>query len=313
MEIFVPASRRGQVLWYMAATLSIAMTDGDSSSCIPAIDMKGQQMVNKSPGQPLVLKCPVQLCLSELPNVTWCKITGEMCDPVRNGKGIYSGLEEPKKESIYYLKFESVQINDTGYYRCTANHSKLQIMGRTVHIVISGEHVANNLPAINITQTGNTTDFTNQFQTFTLFLYVISFMGGVCVLIITISLLIYCGKHLKVKHGASSQDPAPTAELQFVAMSDNPKNCPHYIQEDTPTSKDIDLATVTNEVTYDNAHMGYKSITYDHVPDHEEENAIVYADLNHNVKMSDFQFIDESEVEYATVHLNESGKNDLLQ
>lgn len=309
METLAPASRRGQVLLYMVVTLSLAVSlvDGDSSSCTPTINMARHNKFEQSPGQSLILKCPMRLCYLGLPNVTWCKIIGDVCDLMRTGEGIYSSMEERREDNaVYVLKFESVKVNDTGYYRCRAVFKEQQVVGSTIEIAISGEHVAANVTATNITRTGNTTDSSHKFQTFTKLLYIMSSVGGACVLIIAVSLLIYCKKHVKGKH-RSSQNPAPTEELKFVARPGSLKNCHQQKQGGSPTPTDPDQTAV--EVTYDNAHLGYKSTTQK-IPK-EEEDSIVYADLNHNAKKTSFHFEDDCEVEYATVHLSESRKNDM--
>ncbi|KAM3909761.1 B- and T-lymphocyte attenuator-like [Leptodactylus fuscus] len=254
----------------------------------------------KSAGQSLSLECLVQLCEPGLPNVTWCKITGDRCDPVRTGDGISTSMEEPREyNTVHVLKFDSVQINNTGYYQCKAVHKNQQIVGGTVQVNISGESSVENVTAINKTQPGDITDSTDKIQPYTLLLYVVSSMGGVCVLIITISLLVYCQRLVKAKFWC--QDPARTAELQFVAGPGSPKKCPQTTQGSP---------AVTTEVTYDNAHLGYKSSTK-RVSHPDEEDSIVYADLNHNAKRTGLQLEDDCEVEYATVHLSESRKHDL--
>ncbi|XP_073526950.1 B- and T-lymphocyte attenuator-like [Phyllobates terribilis] len=298
MDTLAPAFRRGLVVLYMTVSLSLArsLVNGDSSPCRPGITIEQNQNSGTLPGQSLVLHCLVRLCNLELPNVTWCKIAGQQCDPVRTRDGIYSKLEDQKEDSaVYVLKFDSVQMNATGYYQCKANWKDQQIIGRTVELV--SQSATEKSTAMNTTETGNTTKGTDTIQNFTLLLYIVSTLGGLCAFIITISLLIYCLRHFKVKHSTSSQDPATTEELQFVAMSGSLKNCPKQTQGGT--LKDTDQTAVTVEVTYDNAHLGYKSSP-------KEEDSIVYADLNYNSKKTIFQFEDDHEVEYATVHLNES-------
>ncbi|XP_056416897.1 uncharacterized protein LOC130358105 isoform X2 [Hyla sarda] len=301
METLAPAPWRGQVLLCMAVTLSLAMSlvEGDSSSCTPKIDMAGQQNIGTPLGQYLILKCQVRLCRAGLPNVTWCKISGDQCDSVRSGEGIHSAMEEQGEgRAVYVLEFVSIQMNDTGYYQCKAiTEDKMQIVGSTVQVVIS-ENVVENVTAVNNTKTDNTTGSTDTFPIFKWLLYIIPSMGGVCILIIIVSLVIYCQKHLKAKQSSSHQEPAPTEELQFVAVPGSPK-C--KIEGGTQ----IPMDTYSNiEVTYDNAHLGHKPTTQkDSVT--EEEDSIVYADLNYNAKQTGFNFEDNWEVEYATVHLND--------
>ncbi|XP_073524635.1 B- and T-lymphocyte attenuator-like isoform X2 [Phyllobates terribilis] len=112
----------------------------DSSPCRPGITMERNQNSGTLRGQPLVLHCLVRLCNLELPNVTWCKIAGQQCDQVITRDGIYSKLEDQKEDSaVYVLKFDSVQMNATGYYQCKANWKDRQIIGRTVELVLSAE------------------------------------------------------------------------------------------------------------------------------------------------------------------------------
>ncbi|XP_077149898.1 B- and T-lymphocyte attenuator-like [Ranitomeya variabilis] len=296
MDTFVPASWRGLVVLYMIVILSPArsLVNGDRSSCTPRITMEGNQNSGTLPGQSLVLNCIVRLCDLELPNVTWCKIVEQQCEPLSTRDGIYSKLEAQREGStVYVLKFDSVQINDTGYYHCKAKFKNQEVIGRTVELNILGESVIKNSTAINTTETGNTTKGTDTIRNMTLLLYIASTLGGLCVIIITISLLTYCIRHLKVKHRSSSQDPVATEELPFVSMSGSLKNCSKQTQGGT--LKDTDQTAVTVEVTYDNAHLGYKSTP-------KEEDSIVYADLNYSSKKTIFQFEDNHEIEYATVH-----------
>ncbi|XP_069801280.1 B- and T-lymphocyte attenuator-like [Dendropsophus ebraccatus] len=309
METMAPTSPKSQVLLYIVTTLTLVMSlvIDASLQCIPGINMAGHQNFGQALGQSVILKCPILLCHLELPNVTWCKISGDPCDPVRSGEGISSGVEDHREDSaVYILKFESVQMNDTGYYRCKAIFKdQTQIVGSTVQIAVSdvsGEHVVENNTAVNITETGST----DKIQTFTMLLYIIPLLGGVCVLIIIISLIIYCQRHLKVNHRSSPQDPAPTEELQFVPVPGSAKN---NMQGATLTQMDTNLISVTAEVTYDNAHMGFKATTQK--ASDPEEDSIVYADLNYNAKQTGFHFDDNCDVEYATVHLNEARKNDI--
>ncbi|KAM4044415.1 B- and T-lymphocyte attenuator-like isoform 1-T1 [Anomaloglossus baeobatrachus] len=306
MKALAPAFWSSHVLLYMVVTLSLAksLVNGDSSSCIPGILKVGNQISGIFAGESVILQCPVRLCDPELPNVTWCKVNGQQCDPVRTGDGINLKMEEQRKDSaLYIMTFESVHINDTGYYQCKAIIKDQHVVGSTVQLVISGKSETQNVTAINTTETGITTKGSDTVQTFTSLLYIVSSLGGVCVLIIIVSLLIYCQKHLKAKHSSSSHDPAPTEELQFVAMSGSLKNGPK--QSQGGTLKDVDQTAITVEVTYDNAHLGYKSTPMNNSSP-KEEDSIVYADLNYNSKKTIFQFEDDHEVEYATVHLNES-------
>ncbi|XP_077155488.1 MAM domain-containing glycosylphosphatidylinositol anchor protein 1-like [Ranitomeya variabilis] len=117
-----------------------ADSSGDKSLCTPGITMEGNQNSGTLPGQSLVLNCLVRLCDLELPNVTWCKVVEQQCDPLRNRDGIYSKLEDQREDSaIYVLKFDSVQINDTGYYNCKAKFKNQEIIGRTVELNIFGD------------------------------------------------------------------------------------------------------------------------------------------------------------------------------
>ncbi|XP_069615812.1 netrin receptor DCC-like [Ranitomeya imitator] len=112
---------------------------GDKSWCRTGITMEGNQNSGTLLGQSLVLSCLVWLCDLELPNVTWCKIAGQQCDPVRTRDGIYSKMEAQREDNaVYVLKFDSVQINDTGYYQCKAKFKNQEIMGHQAELVIFG-------------------------------------------------------------------------------------------------------------------------------------------------------------------------------
>ncbi|XP_071989339.1 B- and T-lymphocyte attenuator isoform X2 [Engystomops pustulosus] len=218
MGSMAPASLSRQVL-SVVVTVSLVMSlvDGVDSSCRPTI--KAKQNYTGSLGQPLTLKCIMQFCDPGLPNISLCKITGDRCDPVTSREGINISMEgDEKSNAVYVLIFNPLQMNDTGYYQCKAIHDKQRITGNTMKISLSGEISAENIPLVNTTNSGNSTNVNNKLQNFKLLLYIMSSLGGACVFIIIISLLVYCQRQLGGKHKSLPQEPAPTEETEICRI-----------------------------------------------------------------------------------------------
>ncbi|XP_075053417.1 uncharacterized protein LOC142139586 isoform X2 [Mixophyes fleayi] len=308
MDVCGPAARKDWVLLCMlfAVTLSISPGDGHSSSCAPSINIPRNTKLSKSEGESLILVCPVRICSQELPNVTWCKIDKNyLCAHVIPGDGISSGWEEQKgNDAVYFLKFVSVQKNDSGFYRCSATYGEVQVMSGQIEISISAAGTTEPTSG-NMTNNTNSTALSEKFVLyhFKLYLAIVLSLGTLCVMIIIVSLLVFCLRRRK-ENRRSSPDPVSTEEVKFVAASENPKNCSQQIKLESSSPLEAEFTDVSTEITYDNAHLSYKPTTFSAPESPEEEDSIIYADLNHETKKTSFRFQNDCEVEYGVMSLN---------
>ncbi|KAG8450114.1 hypothetical protein GDO86_002659, partial [Hymenochirus boettgeri] len=89
--------------------------------------------------EPLVLECPVSFCSNDPPNVSWCKLHKTLCEPLHGGSGLTMGWKVTEKDSaIYLLNFNSMTLDDVGYYRCSLDTNKF-IVAPYISVNISGK------------------------------------------------------------------------------------------------------------------------------------------------------------------------------
>ncbi|XP_072254449.1 B- and T-lymphocyte attenuator-like [Pyxicephalus adspersus] len=111
-------------------------------SCTPSINIQRNSKFRGAQGQSVSLRCPVYFCSQERPIVTWCKIDAQdfQCNPVKLDHQIVFGWEViTENEAVHVLKFYSVQINDTGFYTCSAEFKMQQIVGSVIKLTISND------------------------------------------------------------------------------------------------------------------------------------------------------------------------------
>ncbi|XP_063812780.1 uncharacterized protein LOC135050308 [Pseudophryne corroboree] len=309
MDVCVPAPGRDWVLLYLvlAVTLWLSPVDGDGSSCTPSINVPRNVKFSRSEGEALTLQCPVRICSQEFPPVTWCRVDEKLlCDAAVPGNRIFSAWgEQEGNRAAYLLTFISLQVNDTGFYRCSAMHRGQQIVSGLIEVNITATSKTDDAAAAgNMTGSSDTVSTTaspnSVLYNYKLFLYLVIALGALCVLIIALSLLVVCVTRIKEK-SRSSPDPVNAEEVVFIAEPENPKNCPHQTDVVCSSPLEAEFTAVSTEVTYDNAHLGYSRSTTLNAPETPtNEESIVYADLNHEAKRKTFQCEDGCDVEYST-------------
>ncbi|XP_040195410.1 uncharacterized protein LOC120928377 [Rana temporaria] len=274
------------------------------SACTPNINVPKNSKAGQTQNHSLSLSCPVHLCSHDEPIVTWCRVergTSSQCENVKSDDRISSEWgEKTENEAVHVLKFQFVQINDTGFYQCLAAFKGMQIVGSVIEVsvLVSSPATATTEHAtVNMLNSNSTSIPANSAkEQLKIVVYFMASAGGVCLMIIIISLLVFCQRIRRGKH-RSSKDPETAEEVQFMATS-GPENCLERVKPSCPPEKEF--TTVPTETTYDNAHLGRRPS----VPLSPEEDSIVYADLNYEGKKTYFQIEEGGEVEYATVRLN---------
>ncbi|XP_077335913.1 B- and T-lymphocyte attenuator-like isoform X2 [Lithobates pipiens] len=270
----------------LAVTLLALPLPGLGSGCTPNINLPKNSKAGQTLNQSLSLRCPVKLCSNDQPNVTWCRVergANSQCMNVKSDDRISSGWEEKtENEVVHVLRFQFVQLNDTGFYKCSAAFKDMQIVGSVIEVTAPD---STSLPA------------NSAKEQLKIVVYFMASAGGVCLMIIIISLLVFCQRRNRGKH-RSSKGPERAEEVEFIATSVGPENCLERVKPSCPPENEF--TTVPTETTYDNAHLGRRPS----VPLSPEEDSIVYADLNYDAKKNYFQIEEAGEVEYATVRLN---------
>lgn len=289
----------------LAVTLLALPLQGLSSDCTPNINLPKNSKAGQTQNQSLSLRCPVRLCSHDEPTVTWCRVErrgNSQCEIVKSDDRISSRWgEKTENEAVHVLKFQFVQLNDTGFYQCLAAFKEMQIVGSVIEVTVpdsSPSTATTEHTTVNMLNSNSTSIPANSTkEQLKIVVYFMASAGGVCLMIIIISLLVFCQRIRRGKH-RSSKGPETTEEVEFIATSVGHENCLERVKPSCPPEDEF--TTVPTETTYDNAHLGRRPS----VPLSPEEDSIVYADLNYDAKKAYFQIEEAGEVEYATVRLN---------
>ncbi|XP_073473418.1 uncharacterized protein [Aquarana catesbeiana] len=120
-----------------------ALCSGLSSDCTPNVNLPKNSKAGQTQNQPLSLRCPVRLCSHDEPIVTWCRVErrgNSQCEIVKPDDRISSGWgEKTENEAVHVLKFQFVQLNDTGFYQCLAAFKEMQIIGSVIEVTVPAQ------------------------------------------------------------------------------------------------------------------------------------------------------------------------------
>lgn len=123
--------------------INVSFFTGLSSDCTPNVNLPKNSRAGQTQNQSLSLRCPVRLCSYDEPIVTWCRVErrgNSRCEIVKLDDRISSAWGEKKEnEAVHVLKFQFVQLNDTGFYQCLAAFKEMQIVGRVIEVTVSGK------------------------------------------------------------------------------------------------------------------------------------------------------------------------------
>uniref|UniRef100_A0A803JBB4 Ig-like domain-containing protein n=1 Tax=Xenopus tropicalis TaxID=8364 RepID=A0A803JBB4_XENTR len=284
-----------------AAMLLVSYVSGNECQC--QIHVKKNTTYRQVIEESLVMKCPVSFCTRLLPQVTWCRFYKDQCEPITAGPRVTLGwANKTENSAVYSLTIVSVQLNDTGYYRCSARNG--QIVGRTVvvHISETDDTSKTNITTVSTIreQTNGSPDNKDKGQKW-FYLIVFPTLASLCLIIMVSSALIYCLRGRKAKH--RRQRALANKETGYETSLEHPQNDQDQPQEEDPTYSSLNMAaqeTIT-DATYDNASMLNNWVAP--TGHSEEQDSIIYADLNHDTSRikAKNQYVDDGQIEYAMV------------
>ncbi|OCT93682.1 B- and T-lymphocyte attenuator [Xenopus laevis] len=275
------------------------------NTCPVQINVKKNTTYHKVINESLEVQCPVSLCTKNFPQMTWCKFDkSNECKPVMPSPGVTlkwaNGMK--KFSAVYSLMFDSVQLNDTGFYRCSAENDI--IMGRTIEVHISEtdkNSKANGTTNFSTIEEQNNGSLKHKKAQDWLHIFVWPTLASLCLIIMISSVLVYSLRARKAKH--RRQRALDNTEVGCETSPENPQNQGHQPQVDDRTyypPNMLTLETIT-EATYGNGLM--PNNVAPPAEHSEEQDSIIYADLNHDANKikAKQQFMDDGQIEYATV------------
>ncbi|XP_052402176.1 B- and T-lymphocyte attenuator-like isoform X3 [Carassius gibelio] len=253
-----------QIICYLAVSLlllslSVSGTkNGSEMNCHPVIRVSRNTVFLAPVMSVLKINCTVTLrgCQRK-PRVSWCKLYGDECKPLNYSNYIRTEWKNiTEQESMAFLVFLNISMEDAGFYRCKEGDMSIG-------------------HAINVTVTGNLGP-TDDLEWLWSFVYICSGIAGLVVTVITVTLLIIrCQgrkstrfKNEYMETHISDLPPLPNPNTRSPSdqlISASYRGC------ETPT---IRGSSSTGRVS-DGRH---KTVGTERG---EEENALVYASLNH--------------------------------
>ncbi|XP_066454658.1 B- and T-lymphocyte attenuator-like [Eleutherodactylus coqui] len=125
------------LLALLALPFTTSHINRSGSSCVPSLNVPPNTQTSTTEGQAVILRCPVQSCSNELPNVTWCRVQEEaVCEALTSVRGVFSEWED----NVHVLQLVPAHRNNSGYYRCSAEYGEQRITGNLIKVNVIGAH-----------------------------------------------------------------------------------------------------------------------------------------------------------------------------
>ncbi|XP_055769951.1 uncharacterized protein LOC129845985 isoform X1 [Salvelinus fontinalis] len=85
----------------------------------------------------LTINCTVGFC-TDLPQVTWCKLNKDICNPVTKTPHIQTQWNYLTSNSgITFLHFTNPSLDDAGLYRCSVNTDRSMIISHSISVIVN--------------------------------------------------------------------------------------------------------------------------------------------------------------------------------
>ncbi|XP_052402174.1 B- and T-lymphocyte attenuator-like isoform X1 [Carassius gibelio] len=275
-----------QIICYLAVSLlllslSVSGTkNGSEMNCHPVIRVSRNTVFLAPVMSVLKINCTVTLrgCQRK-PRVSWCKLYGDECKPLNYSNYIRTEWKNiTEQESMAFLVFLNISMEDAGFYRCKEGDMSI---GHAINVTVTGHCIIflidNKVNKVSRNQS-NTSNLgpTDDLEWLWSFVYICSGIAGLVVTVITVTLLIIrCQgrkstrfKNEYMETHISDLPPLPNPNTRSPSdqlISASYRGC------ETPT---IRGSSSTGRVS-DGRH---KTVGTERG---EEENALVYASLNH--------------------------------
>ncbi|XP_074839609.1 B- and T-lymphocyte attenuator [Carettochelys insculpta] len=321
-----PGMRANRIVLHIllvALRLGNCQATGDvTANCTVELQITRGFQYRSEPGGTLSIHCPVKYC-TEKPHMNWCKIEGQDClflkdEPTRNAAWM--------EENVFVLKFLSIHQNDSGFYRCRAIVGRLSSESHVVKVDVQevATDDSTDPPSKEFADATNATGDPQQPGTYNKkwIIYILSSLGGLCLLILGCLCLLCCLQGHKVKHKTT-----PVTSQKKMNMLNRPTGAPSHTDNTTPVPSD-GSALYYCSMASQQQQSGDSTIYDNHVPHWNSSKAasgtasesasvgsyspsmvsqdvLVYASLNHSARVEKVlrteQDVEVELTEYATI------------
>ncbi|XP_052456535.1 B- and T-lymphocyte attenuator isoform X2 [Carassius gibelio] len=198
------------------------------------------------------------------PRVSWCKINGSHCKAFNYSHHIKTDLKSIKEhEWMYFLIFLNISVEDTGSYRCKGGDTSVS---HTINVTVRDKNENEG----NQSNTRDPNSGQKDLKWLWPYVYICSGIAGLVVIVMTVTLLIIRFKGTKstrkdttTKNQSKAHHNTPSTSDQLTSAS--------YHGCVTPPVRGASSAGRVSDGSHNTAGTERG----------EEENALVYASLNH--------------------------------
>nr|XP_060626608.1 B- and T-lymphocyte attenuator [Anolis sagrei ordinatus] len=278
----------------------------EADNCSTDVTVKRETKISIKSGDSVTIECPVKYCQKQ-PKMNWYKYNARLQD----FSILHTGQNHNESwisENIFVLKFPSINISDSGLYRCEAILDMNTIAGHAIEVTVQDNHITGFEGAENTTE-GHAA-FENKK---TLIVYILSSLGALGLLFVCCFGLL----HSKWRQQVKNKTISSTLEMEMNEVSDykNIKPCSDTTSHVSNEASFPRLQLFTDgsaiHINLNNSKKSKrvgakatcdKSVTNQLLPTNQD--ALVYATLDHREHFQGSNHFVESEfTEYAAIML----------
>ncbi|XP_059407571.1 B- and T-lymphocyte attenuator-like [Carassius carassius] len=250
-------------------SLGISGTEnGSEMNCISVIRVPRNTVFRAPVMTKLKINCTITLegC-HRIPRVSWCKLNGSDCKAFNYSHHIKTDLKSMKEhEWMAFLFFLNISMEDTGSYRCKVGDTSIS---HAINVTVTDKNeneVSSNQSNTRDPNSGQKDDLKWLWP----YVYICSGIAGLVVIVTTVTLLIIRCKGTKSTRKDMTTKNQSRAHHNTPSPSDQLTSALYHGCE-TPAVRGATSAGRVSDGSHNTAGTERG----------EEENALVYASLNH--------------------------------
>uniref|UniRef100_UPI00398EF965 B- and T-lymphocyte attenuator-like n=1 Tax=Pristiophorus japonicus TaxID=55135 RepID=UPI00398EF965 len=299
-----------RTMWFMRTADCFLLTilllfavqlQGNGSKGCSLVARNPRAVLNYTVGDSLKLNCTVEYCQAEQPKVSWCKFHSNSCQELN---GAFKTINTTSSNSTEYrmfvlYAFSSINVNDSGTYRCQAIEKNVNTMGNSilVNVFESKRHLDGN--RYTVTAETITMKPPNPMNTPLWIFYSIIVVGIVGAVVFLVMITYFCIRnfHEPLESIESSETCRRTECHAMTETNEKP-----IIYENANECSEGLGSTIPNSLTVNNCNS----------PGNHKNDAgfsdtatIIYASLNESMLRSkpSIALPDEEDTEYAAINI----------
>ncbi|XP_051558962.1 B- and T-lymphocyte attenuator-like isoform X5 [Myxocyprinus asiaticus] len=275
-----------EIICYLVAYLTLLLlsvsgnTNGSEINCIATIKVPRNTQFRAHVMTLLIINCTVIVHECQNSSIYWCKIYGNDCKALNHSNNIKAEWKSiTEHDGIAFLTFLNISTEDEGLYRCRLGETTVS---HSINVTVT---VGNEEVFLNQSKTGDLNTFPKDgLQWLWPYVYICSGIVGLVVIVMTLSLFIIR------RQGTKSTRKNKTTKNQNIGTQRSDQSPPHHNTHSTSAHLSSALSCVyeTPPVRTGSSSGRFSANMAESKGSHNnistgggEENALVYASLNH--------------------------------